>query len=283
MLGLHELGDNGWRWLAVDVVWAVTGGLGDGALMGTLVGRLVLYLRQTHREAVGLDDFLALGLIALSYGGALLLHCYGFLAVFAAGLAVRRIEATSSIRTALPTKCAKASRTRARGRGRDRDPSRKGTGLHDRRPSSPSTSRSTASARWDGRARRVDALDTFFTRDALWFVPLLLLVIRPASVWAGLFGSHTDAQQRHLISWFGVRGIGSIYYLMFAIEHGLEPAARRTFVALTLSVIAVSVIVHGVSVTPLMNRYEARRERLHTNRERAFQMTDPHPEERGPA
>ena len=47
----------------------------------------MIHLRRVHREAVGLDEFLALGLIALSYGIALLLHAYGFLAVFAADVA----------------------------------------------------------------------------------------------------------------------------------------------------------------------------------------------------
>ena len=92
LLGLHELGPLGPRWLAVDVVWGVLAGLLVGGLLGTAVSRLVLYLRREHREAVGLDDFLALGLIVLAYGAALLAHGYGFLAVFAAGLALRRIE-----------------------------------------------------------------------------------------------------------------------------------------------------------------------------------------------
>ena len=102
------------------------------------------------------------------------------------------------------------------------------------------------------------------------FVPLLLLVIRPASVWVGLFRSHTDRQQRHIISWFGVRGIGSLYYLMLAIEHGLEPQQAERFVALTLSIIAVSVVVHGVYVTPLMNRDEA-------SNDDAPRLEQPHP------
>src|SRR5918911_2446533 len=58
LLELHELGPMGLRWLAVDVIWAVVGGLAIGGLLGTLVGHLVLYLRRAHREAVGLDDFL---------------------------------------------------------------------------------------------------------------------------------------------------------------------------------------------------------------------------------
>ena len=93
-LGLHELGEGGWRWWTVDVLWAVAGGLGLGYLLGTLVGRLIIYLRVRHREALGSDEFISLGLIALTYGLALLSLTYGFLAVFAAGLALRRIDET---------------------------------------------------------------------------------------------------------------------------------------------------------------------------------------------
>jgi NhaP-type Na+/H+ or K+/H+ antiporter len=73
-------------------LWAIPGGFLIGGLLGTGAGRIILYLRREHKEALELDDFLALGLIALSYGVALLLHTYGFLAVFAAGLALRKIE-----------------------------------------------------------------------------------------------------------------------------------------------------------------------------------------------
>ena len=78
LLGLHDLGDWGWRWLAVDVLWATAAGLACGWLLGNAIGRLVLHLRREHKEAVGLDDFLALGLIGLSHGCALLPHGYGF-------------------------------------------------------------------------------------------------------------------------------------------------------------------------------------------------------------
>ncbi len=261
LLGLHELGDGGWRWVTVDLVWAVTVGLAIGALAGTLVGRLVIYLRQTHREAVGTDDFLALGLIALSYGGALLAHSYGFLAVFAAGLAVRRIEAVNR-RTHSTSEDAPED-VQVSIRAEDEE--------HATHPEKAPAYMTAAVLAFNEQIDRIGALGMvvlvgamlspeFFTRDVIWFVPLLLLVIRPASVWAGLFGSHTDAQQRHYISWFGVRGIGSIYYLMYAIEHGLEPQHAETLIALTLSVITVSVVVHGVSVTPLMNRYESQRD-----------------------
>ena len=288
LLGHHELGNSGLRWITVDVVWAILGGLGMGALMGTLVGRLVIYLRQAHREAVGLDDFLALGLIALSYGTALLVHSYGFLAVFAAGLAVRRIESASSTSNQRMTSSPKYAPEEVQTAivAEDED-----IATH---PDKAPGYMTAAVLAFNEQIDRIGALGmvvivgsmlsmSFFDTAAIWFVPLLLLVIRPASVWIALFGSNTDAQQRHFISWFGVRGIGSVYYLMFAIEHGLEPEYAERFVALTMSVIAVSVVVHGTSVTPLMSRYEARRQRLHTNRQRALQITDPLPEESDPA
>ena len=74
LMGVHELGAYGWRWLTIDLVWAVVAGLAVGTLSGAGIGRLVVYLRRVHREAVGLDEFLALGLITLSYGLALLVH-----------------------------------------------------------------------------------------------------------------------------------------------------------------------------------------------------------------
>jgi len=95
LLGLHNLGTGGWRWLAMDVVWATTGGLLIGGILGALIGKLVVYLRTRHQESVGLDEFLALGLIALAYGVSVLAQAYGFLAVFAAGLALQRVKEQS--------------------------------------------------------------------------------------------------------------------------------------------------------------------------------------------
>jgi NhaP-type Na+/H+ or K+/H+ antiporter len=91
------------------------------------------------------------------------------------------------------------------------------------------------------------------------FVALLLLVIRPLSVAVGLARSKTSRSQRALIGWFGIRGIGSLFYLAYAMNHGLAPDLAATMVALVLSVIVVSIVVHGISVTPLMSFYERRR------------------------
>ncbi len=72
----------------------------------------------------------------------------------------------------------------------------------------------------------------------------------------GLAGSDLSGTQRRLIAWFGIRGIGSIYYLMFAIEHGLTPELAQRLTALVFPVLAASILVHGISVTPLMSWYE---------------------------
>lgn len=65
-------------------------------------------------------------------------------------------------------------------------------------------------------------------------------------------------RERALIAWFGIRGVGSIYYLMFALTHGLPPEFRDLTIGLTLSTVALSIVVHGLSVTPVMARWGER-------------------------
>jgi sodium/hydrogen antiporter len=97
--------------------------------------------------------------------------------------------------------------------------------------------------------------------EALWFVPLLLLVIRPLSVAVGLLGAGVPARERRFAAWFRIRGIGSLYYLMYAVTHGVGERDSRMLVGLTLAAIATSAVAHGVSVTPLMRLYNRRHAR----------------------
>jgi NhaP-type Na+/H+ or K+/H+ antiporter len=256
LLGLHDLGDSAWRWFAVDLVWAVVAGLAVGGLLGTLVARLILYMRRAHKEAVGTDDFLALGLIALSYGGALLIHAYGFLAVFAAGAALRRIERRHTF--------APVEEIRELAKvGKDHE-----VATHEEKAPAymaQAVLGFTEQLERIGEVAVVVLVGAVITArylpsEALWFVPLLLLVIRPAATTAGLLGCRIAAAQKMLIGWFGIRGIGSIYYLMYAIDQGLPRPAAETLTGLTLATVAVSVVVHGISVTPLMERYMLRRQ-----------------------
>src|SRR5205085_2937688 len=73
-----------------------------------------------------------------------------------------------------------------------------------------------------------------------WFLPGLLLVIRPLAVLLGLVGSRTSGLQRGLMAWFGIRGVGSLYYLVYAAQHGLDLDQARRLGSLTLPVVAVS-------------------------------------------
>jgi len=255
LLGLHELGEGGWRWWAVDVLWAVAGGLALGWLLGTLVGRAILYLRMRHREALGSDEFIALGLIGLTYGLALLSHTYGFLAVFAAGLALRRID-EPHVRPQVQA-TAPAAETLS--------------------PAEQEASGAEAPAHMMRAVERFNSqLESFvevaivlavgvlvattrFRTEVLWFIPVLFLVIRPLAVYIGLLGTPVKGAQRRLMGWFGIRGIGSLYYLLYAINHHIERALAQQLLSITLAVVVASVIAHGVSVTPLMKRYEARK------------------------
>ena len=98
-----------------------------------------------------------------------------------------------------------------------------------------------------------------FRHEALWLVPLLFLVIRPIAVYAGLAGEKLTPTHKLLTSWFGIRGIGSMYYLAFALTKGIDDAIEADLVPLTIAVIVASIVLHGISVTPLMKRYERKR------------------------
>jgi NhaP-type Na+/H+ or K+/H+ antiporter len=262
LLGLHELGSFGWRWVAVDLIWAVSAGLAIGALLGSAIGKLVVYLRTEHKEGVGLDEFLVLGLIGLSYGAALLCHAYGFLAVFAAGLALQRVRGQNDERSEDIVQA----------------------------PVSPEAHNELATHPEHAGAYMMHAVRGFneqleriaevaivlvagsmlaFTRfptESMWCVALLFVLIRPLSVWLGLAGASVSKDQRRLISWFGIRGIGSIYYLMFAMNHGLPRDLANYLMGITLAAVSASILLHGVSVTPLMHAYATRRKRRRTER-----------------
>lgn len=93
-----------------------------------------------------------------------------------------------------------------------------------------------------------------FTWQTVALSAALFVLVRPVSVELSLLGSSATATQRRLMSWFGIRGIGSFYYLAYALENRAT-ADVAPLVPLTLAVIAASVVIHGVSATPLMSWY----------------------------
>ena len=100
---------------------------------------------------------------------------------------------------------------------------------------------------------------------AVGFALFLFLVARPVSVLVGLLGTPTSWPTRSMIGWFGVRGIGSLYYLMYAIQHGLSEDLALDLTQLTLIAVTLSILVHGTSVKPLMSRFVRYRKRFRTS------------------
>ena len=77
-----------------------------------------------------------------------------------------------------------------------------------------------------------------------------------------------DRLQQIMIFWFGIRGVGSMYYLMYGIAMGVEPSTARLLIDVTLATVATSIILHGLSVTPMMKYYSEKTSTRTMNRPR---------------
>jgi NhaP-type Na+/H+ or K+/H+ antiporter len=229
LLGLHELGDWGWRWAVVDLAWGTIGGLGIGFALGSGVARGVRALRAWRKDAVILDEFLLLGVIGLSYGAALAAQTLGFLAVFAAGLALRRADDLQA-----------------------------GSELT---PSMLSVNEQLERIVEVAIVLIVGAMIStgYWSTEGLAVAVLLFLVIRPLAVWLGVRAKTAGRTPRRLLGWFGIRGIGSVYYAVYVASHDIRYGAAVELLACVFTVIAASIVVHGVSATPLMELYQGRK------------------------
>lgn len=97
---------------------------------------------------------------------------------------------------------------------------------------------------------------------ALSIAGVLFCLIRPLSVFAMPWGSLLNGHQRMLIGWFGIRGIGSLYYLFYALNHGVGESIATLCTDLTLSVVALSILLHGISTQPILARYERQKKQV---------------------
>jgi NhaP-type Na+/H+ or K+/H+ antiporter len=256
LIGYHEIGEMGLKWLGFDVIWGALMGSGLGYLLGFIVGRIVLYLRRHYKNALGYEEFLALGLIALSYGLMEWINANGFLGVFASGLALRQIEHHQSGDKILDRKELNGPVEEVAT-----DPERAPAFLtHAVLSSNEQLERLLEVA----VVLVIGSLISFqdFTPQVVLLAFLLFFIIRPLSVRLGLWGCRSvDKLQKNLISWFGIRGMGSIFWLAYSVHHGLSPAHSREMVSITLCLVVCSIFFHGISVTPLMEAYEKRENR----------------------
>lgn len=212
----------GWEWFVRDVVYRITVGAGTGWLAGWLLGQMLFVFPRGARLAETASGIVALAGVFLCYGFAEILEGYGFIAVAVAGLMLRQTE-------------------------RDHEFHRE---LHDF--SEAIEHALTAIILVMLGAALPILFESLDLRHAL-IALALILIIRPAAGWLSLIGTSIRGQDRLTVAIYGVRGIGSIYYLAYAagkIEFINEPQIW----ALIAFTILVSTVLHGFTAGIAMER-----------------------------
>ena len=237
LLGLGTLGDHGLHWLWHDLAWPIAG----GAVLGWYFGRgLGVTVHWLLRRGHGLewDELLYLGIITVAYGLSRLTETSSFLFVFAAALGLFRLSPKTSQRMEKSGVDSGdlAERLLAFGHRCER--------LVE-----------VAMVLMLGFAMAWVA----WRWQAVAYGALLLILIRPLSVYLTVPRREMPRTQRRVVAWFGIRGVGSLFYLAFVIEAGVAPGLASDLVNATLPAIALSILLHGVSATPLMAWYRRRR------------------------
>ena len=213
------------EWLAADVVYATLAGVAIGAAGGWALSALAARLRERSLVDRELDGWAALGAVLAIYGLTQVAGAYGFLAAFAGGIAFRRRERDHEYNTSVHAGAATVEKVL--------------------------------------ELAMILLLGSLLTLDGLeapglsgWLLaPLLLLVVRPAASAVGLVRSPMRPRERAWVAWFGVRGVGSLYYAAAVIGAGvLAPAEEVTVAWTVVAVVVVSIVVHGVTGAPLTRR-----------------------------
>ena len=232
--GIHWLEDSNWEswfknWVAVDLIWAIAAGIVMGIIAAKAIVWIDLKLQQFRRADELMEDFVALSTIFITYAVTEIVNGYGFIAVFVAGMVVRRsctdpekresqFEFTGQIEKLLEI----------------------GTIL------------------LLGTILQVQPMLTYGSQ-ALLVAGLLLFIVRPVGVWISTLGSPLRSGTRRLFSWFGIRGVGSLYYLTYAFGKGLTGELGQQIGWIVYTTVVISVMLHGISATPLMDWYKGHR------------------------
>jgi NhaP-type Na+/H+ or K+/H+ antiporter len=270
ILGLLLLHGEGfaaeWQgWVLRSVLWAVPAGLLTGYWMGRGIGRVTLSLRIRNDDStLSPNDYLALSLIALAYVVAEAIGGYGFLSVFAAGLGLRQVEVQSTGVTQPPAE----HLVQPVVGHQNVEPQHAVHGDTERLESSQVAAGIMMGDMLSFGSLVERAMEVFLVTllgvvlvahwdwRALLVGGVLFCLIRPACVALMPWGALLEGRQRLLIGWFGIRGIGSLFYLFYALNHGLPNTVATQCTDLTLSVVALSILLHGISTQPILARYE---------------------------
>ncbi|MFN8075551.1 MAG: cation:proton antiporter [Kineosporiaceae bacterium] len=226
-------------WLLVDVAWRVAAGVAVGVAAGRLFARLFFRRLPGGALADRAEGFVALACTFLAYGAAELVAGYGFVAVFACACVIRAAERTHGYHTVLHGFIEQIERLL------------------------------TAAVLVVLGGMVVDGLLADVRPADVALAALLLVVVRPLTGWVGLLGGRTGPRDRAVIAFFGVRGVGSLYYVAFAGAEAIFAPAELTRVwTVTALVVVGSVVLHGVLATPVMRRLDLARLRAARRRDR---------------
>lgn len=210
------------RWLLVDVGYKAVMGVAGGLAVGWLLGKLFFRApSQTLRLAHHSEGFLVLAATFLAYGLVEVIGGYGFLSVFVAARAIRTAERSHEYHQV----------------------------LHDFAEQVERLLTMLLLLLFGGAI--VTGLLAPLTWPAAGVALALIFLVRPLTGWLSLVGGLGYPAEHWVIGFFGIRGIGSLYYLAYAISHGHFPEAPLLWATVGLAVL-VSVIVHGVAATPVM-------------------------------
>jgi NhaP-type Na+/H+ or K+/H+ antiporter len=226
---LHAAEPGTWllEWLAVDVVWKLLAGVAVGWAVGRLSGWLLFRLPHGAGLAESRDGFVAVGLTLLAYGVTELVHGYGFIGVFVAALTLRTVE-------------------------RDHRYHRH---LHDFAEEIERLSLALLLL-----VLGASFVSLYLQQVSLAIVAaalLILLVVRPLAGYLGLLGTTGPPPERLAIAFFGIRGMGSFYYLAYAVT-AAEFEHTATLWLVVMVVVVLSILIHGASATPALRRLERR-------------------------
>ena len=229
--GTASVGSVVGHWLAVDVLYKLAVGLLGGLAIGWLLGRLFFRARsETLRLANHAEGFTVLAATFLAYGLTEVAGGYGFLAVFVCACSLRASERDHGHHQVMHDFAEQVERLLTVG----------------------------LLLLLGGAI--VNGLLAPLTWGGVLVALALLLVVRPLTGWLALRGAPGTHAEKGVIGFFGIRGIGSLYYLSYALAAAEFPQPDQMW-AIAGLVILVSVVMHGITATPIMQRMDRARER----------------------
>lgn len=216
------------EWLTYRVLWEIFGGIAGGWLVGRLFGWLTFHVPAKTKLARTGDGLIALSATFVAYGLTEILHVYGFLAVFVAALTLRAAHRDHEFHDDLHAMTEQVERLAM-----------------------------MVLLILFGGALISGLLDSVTWTDAA-IALVILLVVRPLTGWIGLLGWSGDRGEKLTLSFFGIRGVGSIYYLAYGANHMALADVQHLWGIVGL-IVLLSILLHGLTVTPIMRSLDERR------------------------